>query len=85
MKRIIKLIRAKRISDFAKSEYDAAIFSCANVSRINNSLSFVICKIGAFGFPSVEPIQRPAVLSIAENNHCVVIKDGNIFELKTWL
>ena len=85
MKQVIKLIRAKRISEMAKSKYNSVVYSCANVSRVNTSLSFMVVKIGPFGFPQVHTIKRPDVLSIAENNPCVVVRDGRIYELQTWL
>ena len=88
MKRIIRLIRkanrAKRVKDLAQTKFDTVVYSCANVSRSNNSLSFVISRTGAFGVPKIEPIQRPDVVILSESNDCVVIKDGKIYELKTW-
>ena len=88
MKRVIRMIgknaRAKRVADLAKNKFDTAVFSCANVSRINNSLAFIIRRSGAFGVPVIEPIQRPDVVVMTETTNAVVVKDGKIFELKTW-
>ena len=85
MKQIIKAYRAKRILGIANAQYDAVVCSCANVSRVNHALAFVVRRSGAFGFPSVEPIPRPDVVLVEENKQYVVVKDGKIFELKTWI
>lgn len=88
MKRVVKLIRkasrAKRIPDMAKAKFDTIVYSCANVSKVNNSLSYIIRRSGAFGVPVIEPIQRPDVVILSESADCVVVKDGKIYELKTW-
>lgn len=75
--------RAMRISNFEHTKFDTVVFSCANLSRVNNSLAFVIRRSGAFGVPVVESIPRPDVVEIAETDNCVIVKDGKTYELKS--
>lgn len=74
-----------RISRIARDSFNRAAYSCANVSRVNRSLAFVIDRITAFDFPEIQQIKRPDNVVITEKSNCVVVKDGSIYELTTWL
>ena len=78
------MIRARRVTDIGKAKYDCAVYSCANVSRINNLLAFQVRRDGPFGDPVIKQIPRPDIVVLGETSDCVVIKDGRIYELKTW-
>ena len=88
MKRLFEILRmtrrAMRISDFAHTKFDTVVFSCANLSRVNNSLAFVVRRSGVFGVPVVESIPRPDVVALKETDDCVIVKDGKTYELKAW-
>ena len=85
MRRLIKLLRkiwrAQRIAAISEDSFNRAIRSCANVSECNPSLCYLVHKIGAFGSPEIEQIDRPEVVTIWEGADFVVIKDGKIYEL----
>ena len=70
-----------RISRIARDSFNRAAYSCANVSRVNRSLAFVIDRITAFDFPQIQQIKRPDNVVITEKSNCVVVKDGSIYEL----
>lgn len=85
MRRLYRLIRtmlrAQRISVITEQSFKAAVRSCADVSGYNHSLSFLVHKIGAFGSPDIEQIDRPQEVTIWEGADFIVVKDGKIFEL----
>lgn len=85
MRRLYRLIRtmlrAQRIAAISEDSFRRAIRSCANVSECNHSLCFLVHKIGAFGSPDIEQIDRPEEVIISENSNFVVIKDGVLYEL----
>lgn len=74
-------IRARRIKISAEEHYNTAVYSCARVSRTNNNLCFIIRRAGVFGGPLIEPIKRPEIVVVTENDNCIIIKDGSIYEL----
>lgn len=78
---IVTMMRAQRIAVFTEESFKRAVRSCANISESNHSLSFLVHKIGAFGSPHIEQIDRPQEVTIWEGADFVVIKDGKIFEL----
>ena len=73
--------RAKKISEMARGAFNSAVYGCQIVSHYNTGLAFVIRRIGAFGFPEIEIIPRPADVILHESGDCVVVKDGYYFEL----
>lgn len=85
MRRLYRLIRtmlrAQRISVITEQSFKAAVRSCADVSGYNHSLSFIVHKIGVFGSPDIEQIDRPHLVTIWEGADFVVIKDGKIYEM----
>ena len=73
--------RAKRISQFAREQFDNVVHYCCGVSASNNELSYEICRVGAFGGPVIVPIRRPDIVVKSENVDSIIIKDGFAFEL----
>lgn len=74
-----------RLARIGRDAYNAAVYGCANVSRVDNSLAFQVYRVGPFGFPRIEQITRPKVAVCLEGIPYVVVKDGNIFEMQKWL
>lgn len=85
MRKVIRyiqtLVRAKRIADKARSNFDSVVYSCSDVSRTNHEICFIVRRLLPFGCPAVERISRPDVVVLTEIDNCVVIKDGTIYEL----
>lgn len=73
--------RAKKISEMARGAFNSAVYGCQIVSHYNTGLSFIVNRVGAFGFPSIEVIDRPGDVVIAESDDCVIVRDGYYFEL----
>ena len=73
--------RAKRISQFAREQFENVVHYCCGVSASNNELSYEIFHVGAFGGPVIVPIRRPDIVNIPENVESVIIKDGFAYEL----
>lgn len=85
MKKIMIYCRAMRLARMGRDAYNAAVYSCANLSRLDHKLAFQVHKWGPFGFPIIEQTTRPDVAVCVENMRYVVVKDGNIFEMQKWL
>lgn len=85
MRRLYRLIRtmlrAQRIAAITEDSFNKAVRSCADISGYNHSLSFLVHKIGAFGSPDIEQIDRPQEVTIWEGADFIVVKDGKIYEL----
>lgn len=73
--------RAKKITDLARTAFWSAVYACQTVSHFNTGLSFIIRRVGAFGFPEIEIIPRPADVMLHESVDCIVVKDGYYYEL----
>jgi len=73
--------RAKCAKADAQRFYEATAYHLAKASRINHDLSYVVHKVGIFGGPHIEPINRPEDVMLHEKADCVVIKDGFIYRL----
>ena len=73
--------RAKCAKADAQRYYDATAYHLAKVSNINHNLSYIVHKVGIFGGPQIEPIERLDNVNISENDDCVIIKDGYVYEL----
>lgn len=85
MKRIINRSkanrRAKKITDLARTAFWSAVYACQTVSHFNTGLAFVIRRVGAFGFPEIEVVERPSDVIMRESVDCIVVKDGYYYEL----
>lgn len=81
IKRLIAYYRAWRISKEVESYFAGTVHNCARVSAVNNALSFVVFRVGVFGGPVVQLIDRPARVALAEDDRCVIVKDGKVYEL----
>ena len=62
--------------------YDAMVHNCCRVSAANNSLSFAVHHRGIFGGPVIEQITRPEIVQLSETDDCVIVKDGQVYQLK---
>lgn len=78
---IITMLRAQRIAAISEDSFNRAIRSCADISGYNHSLCFIVHKIGAFGSPDIEQIDRPQEVTLWEGADFVIIKDGKVYEL----
>lgn len=74
--------RARKVSKEAKLYFDGVVHNCSRVSRANHALAFAVHKVGIFGGPVIEQIRRPDCITLTEKSNCVIIKDGDIYELK---
>lgn len=85
MKRIMNKskanIRAKKITYLARNAFWSAVYGCQTVSRFNTGLTFVVHRVGAFGFPEIEVVERPSDVIMRESVDCIVVKDGLYYEL----
>lgn len=77
------LWRAKRIKDEARLFFEGTVHNCARVSAVNKDLAFAVHKVGIFGGPVIEKIDRPDIVELSETDSCVVVKDGLVYELKS--
>lgn len=81
MRKIKALWRLRLIKADAQRFFEATAYHLAKVSNINHDLSYVVHKVGIFGGPQIEPIERLDNVNISENDDCVIIKDGFIYRL----
>lgn len=65
----------------AEASFAGAVHNCCRVSANNHSLAFAIHR-SVKGYPRIERIKRPDVVSLCESDDCVVVKDGYMFELR---
>ncbi len=79
--RLLAYYRAWRISKEVENYFAGVVHNCTRVSAANNILSFAIFRVGAFGGPVVKLIDRPARVVLAEDDRCVIVKDGKVYEL----
>ena len=84
LSRILRVYqRARRIKAEANLYYNGTVHNCARVSAVNKSLAFAIHRVGIFGGPVIEQIDRPKVVSLSELDRCVIVRDGLVYELKS--
>lgn len=85
MKRVIKSLyirqRAKTLIMAGENNFSQAVCGCANVSRFNPNLCFIVERKAMFGNPIIQRIDRPKEIIIYEHLNGVIIKDGVIYEL----
>lgn len=62
--------------------FDGIVHNCCRVSANNNDLAFAIHRVGVFGGPVIEQIARPENVSLSETDDCVIVKDGQVYQLK---
>ena len=74
--------KAKYLGMEADAYFDGVVHNCCRVSAANNSLAFAIHRVGPFGGPVVEQIQRPNDVLLHEKGDYVVVKDGYVYELR---
>lgn len=74
--------RAWQIRKNAELYYDSMVRHCAKLSRHDHSFAFIVHRVGAFGGPDIDQIERPKTVELTETDNCVVIKDGLVYELK---
>ena len=75
--------RARRIKSETELKFAGTVHNCARVSAVNKSLAFAVHRVGVFGGPVIEQIDRPKVVSLTENDRCVIVSDGYVYELKS--
>ena len=75
--------RARSIAAEANLYFNGTVHNCARVSAVNKSLAFAVHRVGIFGGPVIEQIDRPKVVSLTEHDRCVIVRDGYVFELKS--
>ena len=81
MKRIRAYYRAKSMKANTGRYFDGIVHNCCRVSANNNDLAFAIHRVGVFGGPVIEQIQRPENVSLSETDDCVIVKDGFVYHL----
>ena len=85
MKRLIYSIivrqRAQRLAEVGKTNFGRAVSGCADVSRYNRALCFMVARVGPFGWPKVQWIERPSEVVMFERFNGVIVKDGRVYEL----
>lgn len=74
--------RARRTKKEAELYYEGAVHNCARVSAVNKTLAFAVHRVGVFGGPVIERIERPNIVELSETDRCVIVKDGLAYELK---
>ena len=74
--------RLNTIRIATRNYYESIVRHCCRVTRANNDLSFVVHRSGVFGGPVVEQIHKPNVVELSDNDNCVIVKDGYVYELK---
>ena len=82
MKRIRAYYRAKSMKANTGRYFDGIVHNCCRVSANNNDLAFAIHRVGVFGGPVIEQIARPENVSLSETDDCVIVKDGQVYQLK---
>ena len=60
--------------------FDGAVHNCCKVSDNNHQLAFVVHR-SVKGYPRVESLRRPDIVQLSENDDCVIVKDGYVYEL----
>ena len=73
--------RAKSLYEAASRDFNLAVYSCVNISRVNNRLCFAVKHEGLFGGPSIMAIDRPDMVCLSDRFNGVIVKDGRIYEL----
>lgn len=85
MKRFIKsayiLQRARALIKAGQSNFNRAVYGCANVSRFNPDMCFVVERSEPFGSPVIRWIERPKEVVIYERLNGVIVKDGIVYEM----
>lgn len=85
MKRLIYSIivrqRAQRLVEIGRSNFNRAVCGCADVSRYNPVLCFMVERVGPFGGPKIQWIERPSEVVIFERLNGVIVRDGCVFEM----
>ena len=73
--------RAERIRNEASLYYNGMLHNLCKISSYDKSLSFVVRRVGIFRGPKVERIERPVCVALCETDDCVIVKDGNVYQL----
>ena len=85
MKWLIRTLKARRragrVAGKTRDAFSQAVYGCQLVSYYNNGIAFVVNRDGIFGRPQICEIERPADVIISENDDCVVVRDGFIYEM----
>lgn len=81
LKRVLAVKKAQALKREAEAYFDAQVHHCCRVSANNHSLAYAVHRVGPFGGPRVEQIARPDVVQLSELDDCIVVKDGNAYEL----
>jgi hypothetical protein len=73
--------RAKAIKQNAKLYFNSQVHHCCRVSANNHEIAYLVHRVGIFGGPKVELIDRPNEVCIYDTDNFVVIRDGHVYEL----
>lgn len=81
IKKFLAKKRAKAISQEARLYFNAQVHHCCRVSANNHKIAYVIHRVGIFGGPKVDLIDRRDKVVLSETDNCVIVKDGYVYEL----
>lgn len=82
MRQIYAYYRAKSLKANTGRYFDGIVHNCCRLSAANNTLAFAIHRVGVFGGPVIEQITRPDSVQLSETDDCVIVKDGQVYQLK---
>lgn len=80
-KRFALAYRAGRIRSESARYFDGVVHNCCRISANNKDLSFVVFRVGIFGGPRTEQIDKPREVVLSENDNCVIVKEGFAYQL----
>ena len=81
IKRMLTVKRAKAIKREAEMYFYAQVHHCCRVSANNHDIAFIVERVGIFGGPKVQQIDKPKIVVLSEINNFVIVKDGYVYEL----
>jgi len=83
MKKIKALWRLSCAKSDAQRFYEATAYHLAKASAVNHDLAYALHKVGIFGGPRIEILDRRYLDDVVlhEKENCVIIKDGFIYRL----
>lgn len=81
MRKILAYYRGKALKANSGRYFDGIVHNCCRISAANNALAFAIHRVGVFGGPVIEQIERPDPVKLSESDDCVIVKDGFVYHL----
>ena len=78
---VLGIDKTKYLRRESSDAYAGALHNCCKVSANNHRLAFAVHR-SVLGYPMVEQIDRPKNVTLSEQDDCVIVKDGFVYELK---